>query len=142
MERKTVFLDTNIIMDVLCHRNGCAEAATVLNMAIDGNISLYCSSLTVANCIYNCRKILGKETAFLLLKKLFAYIQISPMGQSEVDSAFNAANPDYEDSLQYFSALAVDADIILTRNEKHFRFSKVPVMDCASFLEQVNPYLG
>lgn len=39
MERKTVFLDTNIIMDVLCHRNGCAEAATVLNMAIDGNIS-------------------------------------------------------------------------------------------------------
>ena len=63
---------------MVCHRNGCAEAATVLNMAIDGNILLYCSSLTVANCIYNCRKILGKETAFLLLKNyllIYKYLQ-------------------------------------------------------------------
>ena len=41
MDTKKVFLDTNIIIDLLCHREHCAEAATVVNMGIEGKVLLY-----------------------------------------------------------------------------------------------------
>lgn len=135
MDSKTIYIDTNILIDLLCHREHCAEAATVVNMGVEGKISLYCSSLTIANCIYNCRKTLGKERTAELLKLLCEFIKIAPCGQTEVDSAFEQACKDFEDSLQYYSAIAVEADVILTRNERHFEFSTIPVMNCGVFLD-------
>lgn len=135
MDSKNIFVDTNILIDLLCHREHSAEAATVINMGVEGIISLYCSSLTIANCIYNCRKTLGKERTAELLKLLCEFIKIAPCGQNEVDSAFNQVSKDFEDLLQYYSAVAVDADVILTRNERHFEFSTIPVMNCAVFLD-------
>ena len=44
MDPKIVFIDTNILIDLLCHRQYCAEAATAVNMGFEGKISLYCSS--------------------------------------------------------------------------------------------------
>lgn len=137
MDSKVIFLDTNILIDLLCHRQYCAEAATVVNMGIEGKLSLYCSSLTIANCIYNCRKILGKEKTAELLKLLCEYIRIAPCGQNEVDSAFAQGSMDFEDSLQYYSAIAIDADVILTRNERHYTFSTIPVMNCGLFLDSL-----
>ncbi|MCI6120011.1 MAG: PIN domain-containing protein [Prevotella sp.] len=102
MDTKKVFLDTNIIIDLLCHREHCAEAATVVNMGIEGKVLLYCSSLTIANCIYSCRKTLGKEKTTQLLKLLCDFIKIAPCGQTEVDSSFLHDCEDFEDTLQYF----------------------------------------
>ena len=36
--------------------------------------------------------------------------------------------------LQYYSAMSVGADTIITRNGKHFSFSSIPVMDCGEYL--------
>ena len=134
MNTKKVFLDTNIIIDLLCHREHCAEAATVVNMGIEGKVLLYCSSLTIANCIYSCRKTLGKEKTTQLLKLLCDIIKIAPCGQTEVDSSFLHDCEDFEDTLQYYSAMSVGADTIITRNGKHFSFSSIPVMDCGEYL--------
>ncbi|MDD6101151.1 MAG: PIN domain-containing protein [bacterium] len=140
MKRDIVFLDTNILMDLLCHREACDEAATVINKGLCGECSLYCTSLTIANCIYNCRKTIGKEKTAVLLKKLCQFIKIAPSGQIEVDKSFISAVPDFEDALQYFSALSVEADVILTRNEKHFSFSDIPVMNCREYLKYRQSY--
>lgn len=136
MARIKVFIDTNILIDLLCHRDCFDEAATVINLGIEDKILMYCSSLSIANCVYNCRKTLGKEKTAKLLRMLCRYIKIAPCGQLEIDSAFAQNRNDFEDALQYYSAIAVDADIILTRNGKHFGFSSVPVMDCMEFLER------
>lgn len=137
MDSKVIFLDTNILLDLLCHRDNCAESATVVNMAIEGKILLYCSSLTIANCVYCCRKTLGKGQTAELLKLLCNYIKISPCGQREVESAFLHSNEDFEDTLQYYSAIAAGADIIITRNGKHFSFSSIPVMNCREYLNSI-----
>lgn len=135
MQTKVIFIDTNILIDLLCHREHCAEAATVVNMGIEGKVTLYCSSLTIANCVYSCRKTLGKERTTKLLRMLCDCIKIAPCGQAEVDSAFIQVGEDFEYSLQYYSAIASKADIVLTRNGRHFSFSSIPVMDCSEFLE-------
>lgn len=128
------FLDTNIILDIICQREAFAEASTILELGIRGELALFCTSLTIANCIYCSRKQLGMDKAKALLKELCRFIQIAPSGQEQIDQAFSSMNPDFEDALQYFSAQAVQAEVILTRNEKHFVHSTIPVMNCLTFL--------
>lgn len=138
MAYHNVFLDTNIVIDVLCHRQGCAAAAQVLSVGARGDVSLYCSSLTIANCMYICRKTLGTEKTKTLLESLCSIVKISPLGQDEVSKAFQQSAPDFEDTLQYFSALSVNADVLLTGNARHFAFSEVDIMDCQQFLNTYN----
>jgi len=42
---------------------------------------------------------------------------------------------DFEDGLQYFSAIENDQDIIITRNLKDFKNSKIPSMTAEQFLK-------
>jgi predicted nucleic acid-binding protein len=41
---------------------------------------------------------------------------------------------DFEDGLQYYSALENNVDIILTRNKKDFKNSKIPVLTAKEYL--------
>ena len=107
MKPTKVFLDTNIILDIICQREAFAEASTILELGIRGELALFCTSLTIANCIYCSRKQLGMDKAKALLKELCRFIQIAPSGQEQIDQAFSSMNPDFEDALQYFSAQAV-----------------------------------
>ena len=132
-----VFVDTNILMDLLCHRDHMMEAATIIDMGKRGEVELFCTALTIANCIYNCRKTLGKEIVHQIMKSLCTFIRVSPIGQNESDKAFLIENPDFEDALQNFSAESIHADVIITRNPKHFRYSSIPVMSGAEYLEQL-----
>lgn len=132
-----VFLDTNVIVDVLMMRPGFESAATVLAMGAKGEMMLYITNLTLANTLYIVRKDLGREQALAKMKLLCRYVHIAPSTQKETDQAFSTVNPDFEDALQYFSAQSVNADVILTRNQKHFLYSKIPVMDCDSFIDRL-----
>jgi len=55
-----------------------------------------------------------------------------------VEKALNSAFKDFEDSLQYFSALAADCAILITRNGKDFQESMVPVMTADGYLASNN----
>ena len=134
MEKSNVFLDTNIIIDILCMRDGYEAAASVLQMGMNGEVELFMTNLTLANTLYIVRKDLGKETALEKMKALCKIVHIAPSGQTETDKAFATKNPDFEDALQNYSAEAISADVILTRNEKHFRYSEIQVMNCMTYL--------
>lgn len=133
-----VFLDTNILIDAICHREHMLEAATIIDMGRRGEIELYCTALTIANCIYICRKSLGKEIVQQIMKTLCSFIRISPIGQKECDEAFSFECPDFEDALQNYSAASVGADVIITRNPKHFSYADIPIMSGLEYLEQLS----
>ncbi|HFB61523.1 MAG TPA: PIN domain nuclease, partial [Bacteroidetes bacterium] len=46
----------------------------------------------------------------------------------------NSDFSDFEDALQYFSALRAECDIIITRNAKDFKKSRIAVMTPDEFL--------
>ena len=81
---------------------------------------------------------LNEQQLLLTIKQLLNVLKIAPSTSSETDFAINTANPDFEDALQYASAVSVNADCILTRNEKHFRYSAIPVMTASQFLISLN----
>lgn len=131
-----IFLDTNIIIDVIGNRQPFSlPAANVLNLACTGEAELYATALTFANALYVLRKSLGTADATQCLKQLSEIVRIASTTQAEVEQAFNSQNPDFEDALQYFAAVAVKADAIITRNPKHFKYAKIPVMDAEQCLK-------
>lgn len=134
--KQKVFFDTNIIIDIIgnCQPYSIA-AANLLSLAQKGKIELYATALTFANALYILRKELGTEKATVYLKNLGKLVFIAPTTQLEVDKAFQSVNPDFEDAIQYFSAQSAGADVIITRNQKHFRFSEIPVMDADEFMK-------
>ena len=42
---------------------------------------------------------------------------------------------DFEDGLQYFSAIENDQDIVITRNLRDYKNAKIPVMTAEQFLK-------
>jgi len=132
-----VFIDTNIIIDVLDQREKFFEASSnILSLGAEHKIELYATALTMANCIYILRKPLGYDGAVACINTLKEYIHISPLTQSEFDKAFSESSPDVEDLLQYYSAKAADCDVVITRNGKHFPSTGLPILTPTEFLER------
>lgn len=59
---------------------------------------------------------------------------MSVMDDEVVEKAINSDFKDFEDAMQYFSALASNCNIIITRNEKDFKNAMIPVMNAESYL--------
>ena len=57
-----------------------------------------------------------------------------PLGGGVIDSALSLKANDFEDALQYFSAVQAGADCLVTRNIKDYGFAKMEVLDSKAFL--------
>lgn len=132
---RRVFLDTNVVIDLLDKREPFwKDAAALFTMAYNGQVELYISSLTYATVSYLLRKH-GKEGTRALLGNLRALSKVTAVGETEVDLAMASAFDDYEDALQYFSAANAKVEAIVTRNKKDFQASGLPVMSPEEFVK-------
>lgn len=52
-----------------------------------------------------------------------------------VDKAINSNFKDFEDAIQYYSAITTGCDLIITRNEKDFKNALIPVMNAQGYLQ-------
>lgn len=116
-----VFLDTNIIIDVLERREPFfILSANLLELGHSGKINLFATSLSFINGIYVSRKSIGKEEAIKKIRLLRSFINVSPISSLEFDSALDLGIKDIEDALQYCSAISSKCEVIVTRNKKDF----------------------
>lgn len=134
---KKVFVDANVLLDVLLQRGDFyLESSNVIDLAPGGEIELYATVLTFANVLYVCRPIIGKSQAIGKLKKMFDYIRIAPLGQEEYDASTLMSPKDMEDNFQYCAAISAGCDVIVTRNVKDFpKSKKIDVMLPLDFLD-------
>jgi len=134
---KKVFLDTNVIIDVLDQREKFfIESSNVLSLGAEGKLELYATSLTFTTCVYVLRKSLGYTKIIESIRLLRTFIHISPISEPEFDLAFAKDVPDVEDMLQYYSAVSAGCYVVITRNEKHFPTKGIPIMTPYNFLKQ------
>lgn len=135
---KVIFIDTNIIIDFITKRQlFYKEANKIFSLADRKEIILKTSSLSFANAYYICSKLKinsDKELrrVFISLKTL---IEIIPITSKILDRGLSGDFfNDFEDGLQYFSAISSNCEIILTRNLKDFKNSNLPVMTADSYI--------
>lgn len=115
-----VFLDTNIILDILLEREGYEDSVELFRLQEDGRLSLAVSILTMANAAFVYRKTVGQNAVIPNLKYLSALTEVLPMDQDTLQQALYLRGDDFEDILQYCCAAQGACDAIVTRNGKDF----------------------
>ena len=137
---KKIFIDTNIVIDLLSRRNPFfEEAASLFSLADKKQIELSVSSLTIANTSYILLRQTNSKKTKSVLRKLRLIVEILPLDDKVVGLALNDDTfTDFEDGLQHFTAIENNQDIIITRNLKDFKNSKMPVMTAGQFLETID----
>lgn len=137
---KKLFIDTNIVLDLLAKREPFYESSAKLFSLADRNeIQLTVSSLTFANTNYVLSKLKSASEAKEILRKFKLLVQIVSLSEKIVDLALNdSAFKDFEDGLQYYSAIESNQDIIITRNQKDFKFSLLSIMSAEEFLSSLS----
>ncbi len=127
---KHYFVDTNVVIDMLADREGFAEAASeVFDAAGRGEIKLSICALSYSTIYYILRRYSCKEVALDALKELIRTVSVLPVDVHVIKSALESDFSDYEDAIQYYSAMQDSSiDAIITRNPKDFKLSTLPVM--------------
>jgi predicted nucleic acid-binding protein len=136
---KQVFLDTNIILDLLARRQPfCNDAAALFSLADRGVIKLSLSSLSIANTHYIISKFMTDQEAREILREFKVLVHVLSFDDKLVDLALNSDFREFEDAIQYYTAIENDQEIIVSRNLSGFRKSARPVMTAREFIETLN----
>ena len=120
----TLFLDTNIILDLLLERDGYQDSAQLFQWQDEGKLQICVSFLTMVNAAYVYKKSVGQEMAVVNLKYLSTLVKVLPMDEEQLQQAILLDSKDFEDTLQAVCAARAQSDYLITRNEKDFKISK------------------
>ena len=136
---KSVFLDTNVLIDYFGSRAGYPEAATIVTLAQRRKIQLCVSSLSFATASYILSAHHKRTHAEIM--KMFAQFttlcHVTTIDGETVDEAIHSDFHDFEDALQHHSAFMAHCDAIVTRNKPDFTTSKLQVYEPREFLSAI-----
>jgi predicted nucleic acid-binding protein len=132
-----LFIDTDVIIDFLLDRKPFSrEAAIIFTLIEQKKLGGYSSSLTFSNLYYVLRKIESHNKVISKLESLSKLVGILKVEEKTIKNALTSGFPDFEDSIQYFSAIDnKKIDVIITRNIRDYKKSVIPVMTPGDFLK-------
>jgi len=132
-----LFIDTDVIIDFLIDRKPHSrEAAIIFTLIEQKKIKGYASSLTFSNLYYVLRKIESHNKVKSKLESLSQIVGILKVEERTIKEALGSDFPDFEDSIQYFSALdSKKIDVIITRNTRDYKKSDIPIMTPGDYLK-------
>ena len=132
-----IFIDTNILLDVFQNRAPYVDdSIQIWALAESRKAEVFISAISFNNIFYIMRKHEGMKCAQRAVEVLNSNFSMVPLVQNIIGKAIMAKMPDFEDAIQFFSALSIDADCIITRNVKDFPADILPVFTPEAFLTQ------
>lgn len=135
--KENLLVNTNIIVDLLSKRkNFYQEAQELFTLADDKEIKLFISSLTFANTHYLLSKELNSDEVRKILIKFKLLVSILPLDDKILELVLSSDFNDFEDAIQYYTALENNLNIIITRNKKDFLLSELPVLTAKEYLNR------
>lgn len=136
---KRVLIDTDVILDFFFDRNPFSEnAAKVLALCESKKITGYITSVIISNVYYLLRQKATHEKVIEKLTLLISILEVLTTDKNTIIQALNSDFKDFEDALQNFSAeLDGQIDVIITRNVKDFKTSKIGVLTPGNFIKGI-----
>ena len=138
--KKRLFLDTNVILDLLGERDPFYDSiAKLASLADKEELILVVSPISFATLNYLISRFESAKVAQEKLRKFKIICEICKLDEHIIDKGLNSDFKYFEDALQYFSATDSNCDIIITRNGKDFKKSLLPVMSADEYLQSIKP---
>jgi predicted nucleic acid-binding protein len=127
---KQIFVDTNILIDLLADRPPFSKfAIEIFDLAEKKQIRLFTSSHSYATTHYLLKKYIGEKELRELLYSLLDFIELISIDSAIIKKSLLSKHKDFEDAIQIFAANSVaDIDYIVTRNLKDFKNTGITVL--------------
>ncbi len=134
MER--VFVDTDVVLDLLEERAPFYKSAAQLFSKADQNeIQILISSLSFTTIHYVLRKKYVSAESRKLLARFKVLVQVVAVDDKVIELALTSNIHDFEDAVQYYTAIENQAATIVTRNLKDYKKASIPVMTAEGYLK-------
>jgi predicted nucleic acid-binding protein len=131
-----VFVDTDICLDLLSGRKPFNAAAEKLfSLGDTGEIEVCVSSLSFANIDYVLRSKYSGSNSRQIIAKFKTLVSVLSVESKTIDLAIASDFADFEDAIQYYSAMENGITVFLTRNLKDYRRATIKVMTPETFLK-------
>jgi predicted nucleic acid-binding protein len=131
---KKLFLDSDIILDAVLKRPGfVVPAMNIINLLQQREFKAVTSSVAFVNVNYFLDKF-DRDNKLKLLTGIRSIVSIAKVDEEIIDVSLNSGLKDFEDAVQYFTAITAKCDAIITRNIKDYRHSTIPVLTAEQFL--------
>ena len=133
-----VLVDTNVLLDVLARREPHYRAsAQVWTLAERGQIAAFISAISYNNVYYIVRKAESKSAADQALKLLRDVFDSVAPDPKIINQAIDSECDDFEDAIQFHSAVRARAQVLITRNPGDFPRSELAVATPEEFLQML-----
>ena len=133
--KSIVFIDINVILDVLQKREPFYEASAHVLAGVEaGKFEGFIAAHSITTLFYLIQKDQSSALAHASITSLLQILKIAPVTQSTINRALNLEYNDFEDAVQMISALECKADYIITRNIADYTPPLLPVIQPVDFL--------
>lgn len=135
--KSRLFIDSDVVIDLFTDREPFAGPASELfELNEQGDIQLYLSAISINNIYYIVRRYLGHKKTLEVIEELVAMTEIADTTKKEIVQALRNDFKDYEDSIQYSTALRIEGiEAIVTRNVKDYSKSEIAVFTPENYLK-------
>lgn len=132
-----IFVDSDVVIDFFTDRMPFANPASELfDWAEKGKVHVYLSAVSINNIYYIVRKYLSHKKAVRIIEDLTEMTEIIGTTKSEIVQALKNDFKDFEDSVQYSTALSIGGiEAIITRNVKDYRNAQIAIFTPNDYLK-------
>ena len=136
-----ILIDSNILLDVMTTRQPFFETSTkVIEILKKPEFTGYVSASSITDIFYIARRELkDKKVVLQLIKDILKCLKVATVSENEINKALELDWNDFEDAIQYSTALLNQMDYIITRNAKDFKTNEVPTITPEDFCELFEP---
>jgi len=131
-----VFLDANVLVSVLNKEYPVfTNSSRILSLASSKRYQMHTSALAMAIAFFYSSKKSGQRVAKKKISILLDNIRSTVMNEAIAKQAIRDKRVhDFEDGLQYYSAMHSKCEVIVTEDASDFYFSDIPVVGCEAFM--------
>ncbi len=130
-----ILVDTNVLLDVLARREPFyAAAAAIWSLAERGEVRAVVSAISFNNVYYIVRRAEGRTQAQKAMRLIRDIFEAVPPDSQIINQAIDANMDDFEDAVQFHSAIRAKATYLVTRNPGDFPKSALPILTPDEFL--------
>jgi len=132
-----ILIDSNILLDVMTARQPFFETSTkVFEILKTQNVIGFVSASSITDIYYIARRELkDKQVVLQLIKNILKCVKIVPVSENEINQALELEWSDFEDAVQYSTAMLNQMDYIVTRNVKDFKSGITPAITPEDFCQ-------
>jgi predicted nucleic acid-binding protein len=133
-----ILIDTDVLLDFYFDRQPFShDAAEILLHCEERLIEGYVTPVIISNLYYILRKTASHEKVLMQLSNLLEIVKICQIPKEVILEAINSEFKDFEDALQNFSAENENINILVTRNIKDYKKSRITIATPTVYLKSI-----